>query len=57
MALRKGLRPPTLDAVKSAYSSLCGEFGRVGVYGLQAYGTFKIGEIIGRWHVVGYKLD
>ncbi|KAF9555068.1 hypothetical protein CPC08DRAFT_712321 [Agrocybe pediades] len=70
--VKEGLQPPTLDAFKSAYSSLwsqisnpglvgnlvkSGELGRVGVYGLQAYGIFKIGEIIGRRHVVGYKLD
>ncbi|KAF9542087.1 hypothetical protein CPC08DRAFT_717000 [Agrocybe pediades] len=63
---------PNLDAFKSAYSSLwsqisnpglvgnlvkSGELGRVGVYGLQEYGIFKIGEIIGRRHVVGYNLD
>ncbi|KAF9551890.1 hypothetical protein CPC08DRAFT_714983 [Agrocybe pediades] len=68
----KGLQPPTLDAFKSAHGSLwsqisnpglvanfvkSGKLGRVGVYGLQAYGIFKIGEIIGRRHVVGYKLN
>ncbi|KAF9542743.1 hypothetical protein CPC08DRAFT_716896 [Agrocybe pediades] len=70
--VKEGLQPPTLDAFKSAYSPLwsqisnsglvgnlakSGEFGRVGVYGLQAYGIFKIGEIIGRRHFVGYKPD
>ncbi|KAF9542044.1 hypothetical protein CPC08DRAFT_717016 [Agrocybe pediades] len=63
--IQEGLQPPKLDAFKSAHGSLwsqsptpdCGELGRVGVYGLQVYGIFKIGEIIGRRHVVGYKLD
>jgi len=55
--VKEGLQPPTLDAVKSAYSSLwsqvtspalvgnlvkSGDLGRVGFYGLQAYGIFKV---------------
>ncbi|KAF7768380.1 hypothetical protein Agabi119p4_7623 [Agaricus bisporus var. burnettii] len=31
-----------------------GQFAQVGIYGLQAYGIFKIGEIIGRRQLVGY---
>ncbi|PPQ69278.1 hypothetical protein CVT25_005935 [Psilocybe cyanescens] len=70
--VKEGLQPPNIAAVKSAYASLwsqvsnpalagnllkSGELGRVGVYGLQAYGIYKIGEIIGRRSLVGYKLD
>lgn len=29
----------------------------MGIYAVEAYGIFKIGEMIGRRHVVGYKLD
>ncbi|KIY51819.1 hypothetical protein FISHEDRAFT_36397 [Fistulina hepatica ATCC 64428] len=31
-----------------------GELMKVGIYGLEAYGIFKIGEIVGRRHLVGY---
>ncbi|KAJ7158480.1 hypothetical protein C8R46DRAFT_1178018 [Mycena filopes] len=31
-----------------------GEIARVGIYAVEAYGIFKIGEIIGRRKVVGY---
>ncbi|KAJ9108782.1 hypothetical protein QFC21_000102 [Naganishia friedmannii] len=34
-----------------------GEWSKVAVYGLEAYGIFKIGEIIGRRNLVGYKLE
>ncbi|KAI0050473.1 hypothetical protein FA95DRAFT_1555593 [Auriscalpium vulgare] len=67
------LQPPTsLAQVQSAYSTLwqraaspsywreaarTGEWQRVGVYAVEAYGIYKIGEIIGRRSVVGYKLD
>jgi len=33
-----------------------GEWKRIGIYGLEAYGIFHIGEMIGRRHVVGYQL-
>ena len=33
-----------------------GQWKKVAVYAVEAYGIFKIGEIIGRRHVVGYKL-
>ncbi|KAJ7679067.1 hypothetical protein DFH06DRAFT_1165618 [Mycena polygramma] len=33
-----------------------GEIARVGIYAVEAYGLFKIGEIIGRRKVVGYPL-
>jgi len=34
-----------------------GEWMKVGVYALEAYGIFKIGEIIGRRSLVGYKVQ
>ena len=55
--IRESLQPPNLSTIRSAYSSLwsqintpglmrtlvkSGEVGRVGVYGLQAYGIFKV---------------
>ncbi|KAF8956174.1 mitochondrial ATP synthase g subunit-domain-containing protein [Flammula alnicola] len=70
--VKEGLQPPTLADFRYAYSSLwsqvskpalvgnlvkSGDLGRVGIYGLQAYGIFKIGEIIGRRSVVGYNVD
>ncbi|KAJ6512941.1 mitochondrial ATP synthase g subunit-domain-containing protein, partial [Mycena sanguinolenta] len=33
-----------------------GEIAKVGIYALEAYGIFKIGEIIGRRKIVGYPL-
>jgi len=55
--VKEGLQPPSIDAYRSAYKSLwvqvkapgfvsnllrSGDLGRVGVYGLQAYGIFKV---------------
>ena len=55
--IRESLQPPNLSTIRSAYSSLWsqintpglmrnlfknGEVGRIGVYGLQAYGLFKV---------------
>ncbi|KAJ3512214.1 hypothetical protein NLJ89_g3648 [Agrocybe chaxingu] len=69
--VREGLQPPSLATVKETYSSIwaqvshptfvgnlikSGDLGRVGIYGLQAYGIFKIGEIVGRRSLVGYKI-
>ncbi|KAF8149152.1 mitochondrial ATP synthase g subunit-domain-containing protein [Crassisporium funariophilum] len=70
--VREGLAPPNLATFRSVYSSLwsqvtspglmrnlvqSGDVGRVGIYGLQAYGIFKIGEIVGRRSMIGYSLD
>ncbi|KAN0092521.1 Mitochondrial ATP synthase g subunit domain containing protein [Tylopilus felleus] len=33
-----------------------GEWARVAVYAVEAYTIFKVGEIIGRRHLIGYKL-
>lgn len=34
-----------------------GEWKRWAIYGIEAWGIFKIGEMIGRRHIVGYKLE
>ncbi|GAA5898358.1 hypothetical protein JCM8208_006956 [Rhodotorula glutinis] len=34
-----------------------GAYKRVLIYAVEAYGIFKIGEMVGRRHVVGYALD
>jgi F-type H+-transporting ATPase subunit g len=66
------LQPPTSWApVADAYSTLwsrakspgywrgiisSGEWVKVGIYAVEAYGIFKIGEIVGRRSLVGYNL-
>ncbi|KAG6820816.1 hypothetical protein H0H93_011110 [Arthromyces matolae] len=67
----EGLAPPSLNAIQTAYKSLWtnvtnvaylrqivanGDVARVGVYAVEAYGIFKIGEIFGRRSLVGYDL-
>ncbi|KAJ8503503.1 hypothetical protein ONZ45_g10801 [Pleurotus djamor] len=68
----EGLQPPTSTAtIKDAYSTIWsrassvsywrgiasnGEIARVGIYAVEAYTIFKIGEIIGRRSLVGYNL-
>jgi len=67
------LAPPTSFAeIRSAYSTIferarhvsfwrdmlqTGEWIKLGIYGLEAYGIYKIGEMIGRRSIVGYKLE
>ncbi|ETW82530.1 mitochondrial F1F0-ATP synthase, subunit G/ATP20 [Heterobasidion irregulare TC 32-1] len=67
------LQPPTsVSQVTSAYLTLwrraaspsywrevarSGEWARIGVYAAEAYGIYKIGEIIGRRSLVGYKVQ
>jgi len=34
-----------------------GAWAKVGIYALEAYGIFKIGEMVGRRSVVGYSLN
>ncbi|KAL5526663.1 hypothetical protein ACEPAF_8388 [Sanghuangporus sanghuang] len=66
------LQPPPWSTFMNVYKTLwqrainpsywrellrTGEYKRVGIYALEAYGIFKVGEIIGRRHVIGYKLD
>ncbi|KZW02819.1 hypothetical protein EXIGLDRAFT_744338 [Exidia glandulosa HHB12029] len=71
--LAENLRPPSsletiTTAYKTAWSRLrdfnfwvdvlrSGYWAKLGVYALEAYGIFKIGEIIGRRKLVGYKLQ
>ncbi|OJT03570.1 ATP synthase subunit g, mitochondrial [Trametes pubescens] len=66
------LQPPPISAFSSVYSSLwsrasnvqywrelarSGDLTRVGIYAVEAYGIFKIGEIIGRRSLVGYNVQ
>ncbi|KAG8980211.1 hypothetical protein FRB90_007750 [Tulasnella sp. 427] len=66
------LAPPNLAEVQSAYKTLfdnakslkywqdlwaSGLWKKVAVGGLEVYGIFKIGEILGRRSLVGYSLD
>lgn len=67
------LAPPTsFSAITEAYTTLfnrardlnywrelarSGAWAKVGIYALEAYGVFKIGEMVGRRSVVGYTLN
>ncbi|KAI0245503.1 hypothetical protein BJV78DRAFT_371218 [Lactifluus subvellereus] len=67
------LQPPTsLGSVLGTYATLwgrarsvgywrevvkSGEWGRLGVYAVEAYGIFKVGEIVGRRSIVGYNMQ
>ncbi|KZV77497.1 hypothetical protein PENSPDRAFT_620979 [Peniophora sp. CONT] len=66
------LQVPSVAEFKSAYSLFAqraanpaylrslfssGEWATVGIYGLEAYGIYKIGEIIGRRSLVGYNVQ
>ncbi|KAI0784445.1 mitochondrial ATP synthase g subunit-domain-containing protein [Abortiporus biennis] len=67
------LQPPTsLSTFTNAYSLIwsrasnptywrelfkSGDWVKVGIYGLEAYGIYKIGEIIGRRSLVGYSVQ
>ncbi|KAI0656372.1 mitochondrial ATP synthase g subunit-domain-containing protein [Cubamyces menziesii] len=66
------LQPPPLSAFASVYSTLwararnpqywrelarSGDLTKVGIYALEAYGIFKIGEILGRRSLVGYNIQ
>ncbi|KAJ6624078.1 mitochondrial ATP synthase g subunit-domain-containing protein [Mycena sp. CBHHK59/15] len=69
---RAELQPPKdVATIRAAYETLykratdmsywrsimqSGEIARVGIYAVEAYGIFKIGEIIGRRKLVGYPL-
>ncbi|PWZ01024.1 hypothetical protein BCV70DRAFT_216340 [Testicularia cyperi] len=69
----EGLAPPTsLNTIVSAYRQIWakasdktywaqlltkGEWRKFGIYAVEAYGIFTIGEMIGRRSLVGYKLD
>ncbi|KAK7443783.1 hypothetical protein VKT23_015564 [Stygiomarasmius scandens] len=68
----EGLAPPSVATVRSAYETMwsrassrefwqgavrTGEIARIGVYAVEAYGIFKIGEMIGRRSLVGYNIN
>ncbi|SNX82352.1 related to ATP20 - subunit G of mitochondrial F1F0-ATP Synthase [Melanopsichium pennsylvanicum] len=69
----EGLAPPTsINTITSAYRQIWskasdksywtqlltkGNWKKVGIYAVEAYGIFTIGEMIGRRSLVGYKLD
>ncbi|GAA5829453.1 hypothetical protein JCM11251_005057 [Rhodosporidiobolus azoricus] len=46
---------PRLSFWQKLYES--GEYKRWLLYAVEAYGIFSIGEMLGRRHIVGYKLD
>ncbi|KAF5332343.1 hypothetical protein D9758_017447 [Tetrapyrgos nigripes] len=54
-----GMRPCGLAINREYWSGAVrsGEIARIGVYALEAYGIFKIGEIIGRRSLVGYNVN
>lgn len=70
--IAESLAPPrSLEQITQAYRSLwkqgsspqwwretlnSGEWKKVGIYALEAYGIFHIGEMIGRRSIVGYNL-
>lgn len=70
---RENLAPPSsLDQITSAYRTLfdrakslpywqnlyrTGEYKKVAVGAAEVYGIFKIGEILGRRSLVGYKVE
>ncbi|KAF7789743.1 hypothetical protein EIP86_000689 [Pleurotus ostreatoroseus] len=66
------LQPPSWNTVTNAYNTIfararnpaywrelvnSGEWTKVGIYAVEAYGVFKIGEIIGRRSLVGYNVQ
>jgi len=71
--LAENLKPPTsLATIVEAYTTILnharspdywrglvrsGDWAKLGIYALEAYGIFKIGEIIGRRSLVGYKVE
>ncbi|EFP85571.2 uncharacterized protein PGTG_11927 [Puccinia graminis f. sp. tritici CRL 75-36-700-3] len=70
--IKENLAPPKLEQIKSSYHEILrnvsslnfwkqslesGDWKRLAVYGVEAVGLFSIGEMIGRRHIVGYKLD
>ncbi|KAK0202885.1 hypothetical protein DFS33DRAFT_1262365 [Desarmillaria ectypa] len=62
----ESLAPPkSIAEVKAAYKEIWESalkwrqlnFAKVGVYALEAYGIFKIGEILGRRSLIGYNVQ
>ncbi|KAG4306519.1 hypothetical protein PORY_000507 [Pneumocystis oryctolagi] len=65
----EGLRWPTYAEVEQTWQQgkACARIGyikgltrrewiQLGVYGVQGYGFFKVGEVVGRRHLVGYNV-
>ncbi|KAF5354898.1 hypothetical protein D9756_005301 [Leucocoprinus leucothites] len=65
----EALQPPSLSQFAETYRQIwsnatqvaywrgivqSGQVAQVGIYGLQAYGIFKIGEMLGRRKMIGY---
>ncbi|OCH94845.1 hypothetical protein OBBRIDRAFT_721909 [Obba rivulosa] len=66
------LQPPSLSTFLDVYATLwaraknpaywrelvqSGEWTKVGLYAVEAYGIFKVGEIIGRRSLIGYNVQ
>ncbi|KAF5365419.1 hypothetical protein D9758_010830 [Tetrapyrgos nigripes] len=69
---REKLSPHSVATVRSGYETMwarainreywsgavrSAEIARIGVYALEAYGIFKIGEIVGKSRLVGYNVN
>jgi len=67
----ENLQPPSIATIRSAYETIWSrarslpywretirsrEMVRLGIYSVEAYTIFKIGEILGRRHLIGYEL-
>ncbi|KAF8239483.1 hypothetical protein L208DRAFT_1385924 [Tricholoma matsutake] len=67
----ENLQPPSIATIRSVYGTLWSratsvpywretvrsmEIVRLGIYGVEAYTIFKVGEILGRRHLIGYDL-
>jgi len=48
-------RPRSLGYWREVVRS--GEYARLGMYALESYGIFKVGEIVGRRSLVGYNVE
>ncbi|CEH14484.1 Mitochondrial F1F0-ATP synthase, subunit g/ATP20 [Ceraceosorus bombacis] len=59
-AIKQGAETLYKRALDASYWSgviRTGEWKKLAVYGIEVVGFFTIGEMIGRRHIVGYKLD
>lgn len=68
--VQERLRPPSFAEIEQTYriipqymnlsyfySLSQKQWIQLGIYSLQVYGFFKVGEILGRRHLVGYKIQ
>jgi len=71
--IAENLKPPrSMSTLVEAYTNIfnharkadywrgvlrSGDWAKLGIYALEAYGIFKIGEIIGRRSLIGYKVQ